>query len=310
MKGILICIGLVWSLMAMGQNSDLTIIANDTVDFALFIEGREYKTDNAPRIKITEIPEGAYLNINVITKSAQPMAYFGRLEFQGSHEWVYQLTVPKRGNKLELVKIEKIEKSEGYKSFDLKDNFIVYKYNKYANPIERVSGTVDAASSLNMKREREKKDTTRVEGNKQIKEKSERKRTVKESGSSTIIHTERSTTGEGDERETKILKPRKTACEGPWDSKTRDSEMQLLATETREAGKIYMSKKIANANCFSTKDAKAFLQVFENESSRIEIAKFIYPSLIDPENFDQLESEFDSSSSFEAVKLYVEIKYE
>lgn len=83
-----------------------------------------------------------------------------------------------------------------------------------------------------------------------------------------------------------------------------------MANETRESGKIYLSKKIAVENCFKAKDAGFILESFEEESSRIELAKFLYPSLTDKENFDLLAEYFDSPSSWEAVKLYVEIKYE
>jgi hypothetical protein len=310
MKGFTLIALILSSLLAQAQNSDLIVKLPDTLDVAFLIEGREYKTDGAPIIKITQIPEGALLNVNIIVKSATPMSSFDRLEFNGSNEWVYQLVVPEKGNKLKLELESKTEKSDNVKGYDLADDFIIYKYNKYAAPLERVSGTVEGASSLTMKRERGKSDTTRTEGNKTIEESKEHKRTVKKSGSSTVIHTERKVVGEGDERERTTLKPRKEACEGEWTSYSKDEAAENLANETRESGKIYISKRIAVENCFKAKDAGFILESFDEESSRIELAKFLYPSLTDKENFDLLAEYFDSPSSWEAVKLYVEIKYE
>ncbi|MFY0674185.1 MAG: DUF4476 domain-containing protein [Bacteroidia bacterium] len=310
MKASFLSVILFVSTTLFGQNSDLIVKLPDTLDIAFLIEGREYKTDGAPIIKINQIPEGALLNVNIIVKSATPMSSFDRLEFNGSKEWVYNLVVPSKGNKLKLSLESNTVKSDDYKGYDLADNFIIYKYNKYAAPLERVSGTVEGASSLTMKREREKSDTTRTEGNKTIEEKKERKRTIKKSGSSTVIHSERKVVGEGDSRETSVLKPRKEECNGEWASYSKDEAVENLSNETRESGKIYISKRIAVENCFMAKDGAFILEAFDEESSRIELAKFMYPSLIDKENFDVLAEFFNSPSSWEAVKLYVEIKYE
>lgn len=176
MRVALLSIFLLFSAKVFGQNSDLIVILPSTLDVAFLIEGREYKTDGAPIIKITQIPEGALLNVNIIIKSATPMSSFDRLEFNGSNEWVYQLVVPEKGNKLKLELELKTEKGDDVKGYDLADDFIIYKYNKYAAPLERVSGTVEGASSLTMKREREKSDTTRTEGNKTIEEKKNHQR--------------------------------------------------------------------------------------------------------------------------------------
>lgn len=310
MRVALLSIFLLFSAKVFGQNSDLIVILPSTLDVAFLIEGREYKTDGAPIIKITQIPEGALLNVNIIIKSAAPMSSFDRLEFNGSNEWVYQLVVPEKGNKLKLELELKTEKGDDVKGYDLADDFIIYKFNKYAEPLERVRGTVEGTSGLTMKREKGKSDTTRTEGNKTIEESKEHKRTMKKSGSSTVIHTERKVVGEGDERERTTLRPRKEECEGEWTSYSKDEAAENLANETRESGKIYLSKKIAVENCFKAKDAGFILESFEEESSRIELAKFLYPSLTDKENFDILSEYFVSPSSWEAVKLYVEIKYE
>lgn len=299
----------IFSIGAYAQTSDLIIRGNDSSDFTFLIEGKEYKLDDASVLKITDIPSSALVNITIMLKSTTPMAFFDRMAFVGSFEHDYSLKIPEKGNKLELELNEKTEKIDGYKPSSLGSNFITYRFNKYAAPTERIKETYDAASSLKMKREREKSDTTRMEDGKKIEEKSERKRTVKEEGSSTVIHTERKTTGDGDNRETTILKPRKEDCNGDWDKKTKENELANLALERSEPGKLYVSKTIAINNCFTAEDAKQIMNVFDSEATRIEMAKFMYPSLTDPENFEVLEEYFESPSSWEAVLLYIDIKY-
>ncbi|MBI1183652.1 DUF4476 domain-containing protein [bacterium] len=295
---------------AAAQNSDLIIVAADSVDYSFFIDGKEYKLDNANQIKITEIPQDALLNVSGMLKSDKPIAFFQRLEFKGSFEWVYELTIAEKGNQLELKLLSQNEKTEKYKPTELGENYIVYRYNHYSMPQERVNRSVEAISSIKSKRHREETPTTVVvEEGKTIEKKEERKQTVTEEGASTVIHSERTSTAEGDARETTILRPRKEVCDSAWDDETRQAQMALLAKETDEAGKLYVSKRIAIDHCMTTVQAGDIMYVFESEATRIEIAKFIYPSLIDPENFDALAQYFKSKSSWEAVELYVDVKY-
>ena len=58
---------------------------------------REYKVDGASKIKITDIPEGALVNVSVMLQSAEPKAVLERMEFKGSFEWQYRLVNPKKG---------------------------------------------------------------------------------------------------------------------------------------------------------------------------------------------------------------------
>lgn len=301
------------SLVVLGkaQNSDLIIYGSDTIKFSLFLDGREYKVDGASKIKITDIPEAALVNVSVMLQTAQPKAGMERLEFKGSYECQYQLLVPKKGNKLELKELAKNEKDKKFKAADLGENFVVYRFNKYAAPTERVRGSIEAASSMKMTRKKEVTPSLTIEEDgKRMEKTSSRKQTVKEQGASTVIHQERATQSYGDERERTILKPRKEDCEGAWSKKERTAAFDELMAEIEEAGKLYVSKKTAIDYCMPAEDAKEILTLFESEATRIEIAKFIYPSLVDVENFEILGEVFDSPSSWEAVKLYVEIKYE
>lgn len=299
------------SFLAKAQNSDLIILGSDTMKYTLFLDGREYSVDGAAIIKITNIPEAALVNVSVMLQSTQPKAVMERLEFKGSYEWQYKIVEPKRGNKLELELVAQHEKGADFKMMDMKENFVVYRFNKYAAPVERVRGTVEAASSMKMTRKKEETPSLTIEQDgKMMEKKSSRKQTVKETGASTVIHQERTTQGYGDERERTILRPRKEDCEGAWSKKEKEAAFEELMAENDEPGKLYISKKTAIDYCMTAEDARDIIVQFESEATRIEMTKFIYPSLVDIENFEILSEVFDSPSSWEAVKLYVEIKYE
>lgn len=310
MRLLMLSLFIALSAIVQAQNSDLILRASDTLNFTLFIEGNEYKVDGASYVKIVAIPEAALLNVTGMLISSTPMAFFERLEFKGSFEWQYELVVPKSGGKLTLKLITKTEKTEDFKSLDLGQNFVVYQYGKYISPLERVSGTVDARSSIKSTRTNEESPTTvTIEEGKKVEKKEERKQTITEGGSNTVIHTERKTTGDGDEREMSILKPRKENCEIAWDAATKAEQMALLLAEVDESGKLYMSKVIAIKNCMTCDDAGEILAIYESEATRIEMAKFIYPSITDTDNFEILAKYFNNKSSWEAVELYIDVKY-
>lgn len=310
MRSFLFVAALLVSNLASAQNSDLIIRSADTIDIMVNLDGQEYKMDGATVLKVTDIPEGALVNVTIMLKAATPKVYFNRHEFKGSFEWDYRVVVPEKKNVLVLEEIASTAKTDDSKASELGSNFVSYRFNRFSTPTERFKGTMDAASSLSMERVKEEKPmTTTIEDGVTVEEKSSRKQTIKKQGSSTVIHQERKTTQDGDERETSILKPRKEACEEAWDKKTKSAQMDKLAAENEEPGKLYMAKVIAIDNCIEAKDAVEILAIFDTEATRIEMAKFIYPSIVDQENFEILVDSFKSTSSWEAVSLYVGIKY-
>lgn len=310
MRYVVFAIALVLSGIAQAQNSDFIIRSSDTIEVMVNLDGQEYKMDGASVIKITDIPEATLVNVTIMLKSASPRVYFDRHEFKGSFEWDYRITIPEKGNKMELEELASTQKGDDFKESDLGSNFIVYRFKRTSTPTDRFRGTADAASSISMQRIKEENPmTTKIEDGVSVEEKSSRSQTIKKKGSSTVIHQERTTTKEGDERETTILKPRKESCEKAWSKSEKKEQMALLAEETNEAGKLYMAKTIAIAHCMSAEDAIDIIDVFDTEAMRIEMTKFIYPSIVDQDNFDVLEDSFDNTSSWEAVNLYIDVKY-
>lgn len=310
MRAVLFFLAIVSTSGLYAQKSDLIIRSADSIEVMVNLDGREYKMDGATVIKITDIPEAALVNVTIMLKSSTPKVYFNRHEFKGSFEWDYKLVNPAKKNTLLLEEVAVNEKTEEFVSSALGDNFVTYIFKNYTTPTERYRGTVDAASSMSMKRTKEENPlTTKIEDGVTVEEKSSRNQTVKKQGSSTVIHQERKTTAEGDNRETSILRPRKESCDDMWDKDKKTEQMDSLALESYEAGKLYMAKTIAIGNCMSAKDAIEVIAVFDTEATRIEMAKFIYPSIVDKDNFHLLADSFDSPSSWDAVKLYVDIKY-
>ena len=309
MRVLVILLALLTSNCVLAQ-SDFIIRSADSIKVMINLDGKKYDMDGATVIKISNIPDAALVNVTIMLESATPKVYFQRHEFKGSFEWDYRIVNPEKKNVLVLEEIAKNEKTEEYTPAELGENFVTYRFGRYTTPLERYRGTMDAASSMSMKRTKEELPaTTKIEDGVKVEEQSSRTQTVKRQGSSTVIHQERTTTSEGDERETTILRPRKEGCEGAWTEEEKDEQMALLMEETGDPGKLYISKTIAIAHCMTTDDAREMLSVFENEATLIEMCKFIYPSLVDPENFDSLEDLYKSKSSWEAVKLYVDVKY-
>ncbi|MBI3141917.1 MAG: DUF4476 domain-containing protein [Bacteroidetes bacterium] len=311
MKALLSIAALLCAGHIVAQNTDIIIKTPDSLDFALFIDGKEYKTDRADLIKITDIPEAALLNVNGVLTGNRPMTFFERVECTGSKEWYFEVVITAKGDNLILELVAERAKDKDFKQMDMGADYIVYRFGKYATPQERAKSTVDASSSVKSKRTKEETPTMVMEdedGN-LVEKKEERRQTVSESGSSTVIKSERTTTSTGDEREHTILKPRAETCGSAWEASVRESQMGRLYEENDDPGRLYMGKVLAIENCMTAEDAGLIVSQLGTESMRMEMAKFIYPSIVDPDNFELLEQYFDTKSAWEAIELYIDVKY-
>lgn len=294
----------------LAQDAALMLDLSTLGDCTVQIDGEDYLIDGASLILIRNIPEESEMTVTIVGNSRQnPMVFFKTMSFEAGYLHHYQILESDKGNRLrrQLVELKEIE---GDLAPDLGKNYVVFHYG---NPkiIDRFKSEAYSDSGIKMTRKQEKgPEKTTIENGKEVKVREEKEYVKKEEGSSTVVNEERKTTRRADRRETTIMKPRSEPCVALWTEVERDSAFADFNKEFEDAGRLYIAKKNAIDYCFSVADAREMLEKLDMESSRIELAKFVYPSLWDKDEFESLEDVFDTKSAFESVVLYIDIKYE
>ena len=78
--------------------------------------------------------------------------------------------------------------------------------------------------------------------------------------------------------------------------------VQAVRQQRFEAGKLSTAKTALNQTALPTDDLKRLLLTLDFEASRVELAKFAYPHVTDPQNFTRVYE----TLTFEASKRDVE----
>lgn len=97
---------------------------------------------------------------------------------------------------------------------------------------------------------------------------------------------------------------------GPAASRPRpslDAEALSQAMQQRpfDDSRLQMAKEALNQNSISATDLKRLLRSLRLEASRVELAKFAYPHVADPQNFYQVYEAFDFDTSVREVQQAV-----
>jgi hypothetical protein len=72
-----------------------------------------------------------------------------------------------------------------------------------------------------------------------------------------------------------------------------------------EATKLSVAKEALRERSIQTDDLQRLLHNLEFEASRVELAKFAYPHVVDPQNFDRVYDEFEYDASVQEIQQAV-----
>lgn len=88
-------------------------------------------------------------------------------------------------------------------------------------------------------------------------------------------------------------------CPVPMDQQAFSSAKRSIADASFESTKSDITKSVISRNCFTSDQALEIVQLFDFESTRLEIAKQMYPKVYDKGNYYKVNDafEFDSSKS-------------
>jgi len=91
----------------------------------------------------------------------------------------------------------------------------------------------------------------------------------------------------------------------PMNNNSFSQLKQTVNNSSFESDKVMMVKQVITSNYFTVKQVKEILRLFNFESSKLEIAKLIYPKTIDNQNFFSVFDEFSYSSSKQELNQYI-----
>lgn len=80
---------------------------------------------------------------------------------------------------------------------------------------------------------------------------------------------------------------------------------KLISDRTFESTKLNMSKNVIDINYFSTEQVRELLGLFTFESSKLEIAKYVYKKTIDKKNYFRLYDMFTFESSVTVLDDFI-----
>jgi hypothetical protein len=77
--------------------------------------------------------------------------------------------------------------------------------------------------------------------------------------------------------------------------------LSSVKARSTDDGKLSSAKQILSSNCMSVAQVKKVLQLFTDESKKLDLAKYAYAFTIDKGNYYKLNSEFKSESSIDEL---------
>ncbi len=82
-----------------------------------------------------------------------------------------------------------------------------------------------------------------------------------------------------------------------------DFEMALksIAVRSTDAGKMTSGKQIVSTNCFTTDQARRVVELFQSEESRLEMAVYAYPFVIDKGTYFKMNGVFAREASIDEL---------
>jgi hypothetical protein len=94
-------------------------------------------------------------------------------------------------------------------------------------------------------------------------------------------------------------------CNHPLNPESFSNVKTSIAAKSFENSKIIIAKQVISNNCLITTQVKEIIQLFDFESSRLEIAKYAYAYTYDKGNYYQINDAFDFESSINELNTYI-----
>lgn len=91
---------------------------------------------------------------------------------------------------------------------------------------------------------------------------------------------------------------------------TNDFEMALksIASRSNDEGKMTSGKQIVSTNCFTTEQARRVVDLFQLEESKLEMAIYAYPFVIDKGAYFKMNGAFANESSIDKLNKAILIE--
>lgn len=87
-----------------------------------------------------------------------------------------------------------------------------------------------------------------------------------------------------------------------------NAALRSITARSTDEGKMLSAKQIVSSNCMTTAHVKKIMQVFTDESKKLEIASYAYPYTADKGNYFKLNDEFKNEANIEALYKQIEAK--
>ncbi|MFM1875127.1 MAG: hypothetical protein RL266_864 [Bacteroidota bacterium] len=83
----------------------------------------------------------------------------------------------------------------------------------------------------------------------------------------------------------------------------QEFEMALKSITARssEAGMVQSGKQIVSTNCLTTDQVKSIISLYQSEQSRLDIATYAYPNVLDKGSYFKINSMFEDEASIDAL---------
>jgi hypothetical protein len=102
-----------------------------------------------------------------------------------------------------------------------------------------------------------------------------------------------------------LNKAAKVGCNGPMNTLQFEGIKSKITTQTTEASKLIAAKSLLESNCYTTSQVKEVMNMFSEDSNKLDYAKNAYLHTNDLNNYKELKEEFKKDENKEAFLKYV-----
>jgi len=95
-------------------------------------------------------------------------------------------------------------------------------------------------------------------------------------------------------------------CPAPTSASDFNKALNTIKSESFENTKITLAKQICKSSCLTTEQLKTLIKSFSFEASRLEMAKYAYEFVFDPDKYYLINDVFDFSNSKTELNKYIE----
>ncbi|MCB0737745.1 MAG: hypothetical protein KDC92_09550, partial [Bacteroidetes bacterium] len=278
MKVVLVICALFCTLGLQAQTTLVLKIETENEGYKLFLDGKEYKTEDAKVLYFKAVNEKFFITFIPAGKMVQPLNH--HIATSDDVEHVYAILDTSNTETPLLVEVAKNNvNDQNFKKYDLGDNYAIYRFGISTPELRQGSNQSQSALAKRTKTVKEiPVDSTSADGMSQTK--GTEKRTTKTTEVKSVSHTEQEGVIRGGGQYPSMLPPKELKdCPAEWTADQRDSTFSAINEMQGDAKILYNAKLAARDFCFSAADAKQLLSKLGNEAARVDFTKFCYASI-------------------------------